>query len=75
MAKTYRIVRFYFKNGRQRWLDGGFPLEDAQAHCQREDTHASDRVCWRHGKVGQAERCSKCGGMTAPTWFDGYEEE
>jgi hypothetical protein len=38
---TYKVVRFY----RETWLvpqevvDTGLTLEEAQAHCSREDTH------------------------------------
>jgi hypothetical protein len=35
---TYKIVRFRFE-GRNRVIKRGLTLEEAQAHCQREDTH------------------------------------
>ena len=75
MDKTYRIVRFYFRGGHRKVGIGGLTLDEAQAYCRREDTHASTRVCWEHGGVVRAERCLKCGGETVRTWFDGYEEE
>ena len=57
-------------------MQGDLTLEEAQAHCQREDTHSSSRVCiYRHQGVGQAERCPTCGAKTARAWFDVYEEE
>ena len=34
---TYRIIRFRFK-GRNRTIKRGLTLEQAQAHCQRDDT-------------------------------------
>lgn len=37
-VKTYKIVRFRFK-GENETLVRGLTLEQAQAHCQREDTH------------------------------------
>lgn len=35
---TYKIVRHRF-NGNSRTTKRGLTLEEAQAHCQREDTH------------------------------------
>jgi len=36
----YKIVRFYQDlNRRKRTMMTGLTLEEAQAHCQREDTH------------------------------------
>ena len=37
-AKTYKIIRFKFE-GRKRTIERGLTLEEAQAHCSREDTH------------------------------------
>ena len=34
----YKIIRFRF-NGSNRTIKRGITLEEAQAHCQREDTH------------------------------------
>ncbi len=39
---TYKIVRFYQDtdhNGHGRIIDTGLTLEEAQEHCQSEDTH------------------------------------
>jgi hypothetical protein len=37
---TYKIVRFYQDlDRRSRVMARGLTLEEAQAHCQREDTH------------------------------------
>ena len=37
---TYKIVRFYQDmDRRNRVMARGLTLEEAQAHCQREDTH------------------------------------
>ena len=38
MTTTYRIVRFYRDNDQYRTLSTGRTLDQAQAHCQREDT-------------------------------------
>jgi hypothetical protein len=35
---TYKIIRFRF-NGRPRVIKRGLTLEEAKAHCRREDTH------------------------------------
>lgn len=35
---TYKIIRFRF-NGNSKVIKRGLTLEQAQAHCQREDTH------------------------------------
>lgn len=35
---TYKIVRINF-HGPNRILETGLSLEDAQAHCHRDDTH------------------------------------
>lgn len=36
--KRYNIIRNYFDKP-SKLVDGGLTLEQAQAHCQREDTH------------------------------------
>jgi hypothetical protein len=38
IRETYKIIRFRFK-GRRRTIKTGLTLEQAQAHCSREDTH------------------------------------
>jgi hypothetical protein len=39
-GKSYKIVRFYQEGTvRSRTIQTGLSLEDAQKHCQREDTH------------------------------------
>lgn len=35
---TYKIIRFRFK-GEKEVIKTGLTLEEAQAHCEREDTH------------------------------------
>jgi hypothetical protein len=36
--ETYSIVRFHFQ-GDDEIIDTGLTLDEAQAHCRREDTH------------------------------------
>lgn len=38
MPNTYKIVRFHFQ-GDNEVIETGLTLEQAQAHCQRDDTH------------------------------------
>lgn len=35
---TYMIIRFYKAHNRNRIIKRGLTLEEAQAHCRREDT-------------------------------------
>jgi hypothetical protein len=38
IMKTYKIISFYF-SGSNKIVKKGLTLEDAQAHCRRDDTH------------------------------------
>jgi hypothetical protein len=38
----YKIVRFYQDHRPSEIIDRGLTLEEAQAHCKREDTHGPD---------------------------------
>lgn len=62
---TYKIMR-YFPNASAKPVRGmrGLTLEEAQAHCKREDTH---KVCWVTNSNGVKQR--------VVDWFDGYTEE
>lgn len=37
--ETYRIIRFYADDRPSEVIDTGLTLDEAQAHCRREDTH------------------------------------
>ena len=40
--QLYNIVRFYFeRNTEEKIIDWGFTLEEAQEHCQRDDTEGA----------------------------------
>jgi hypothetical protein len=40
MSDTYKIVRFFAKDGKPPKVQRrGLTLAEAQAHCKREDTH------------------------------------
>lgn len=38
VEKTYKIVRFRFE-GENSVVERGLTLDEAQAHCERDDTH------------------------------------
>ena len=46
MKDTYKIVRFYQDGRDRKTIKEGLTLEEAQAHCEREDTHG---VGWFDG--------------------------
>jgi hypothetical protein len=54
----YKIIRFYHdKNKRPRTIKKGLSLEEAQAHCQREDTSKRDKkgnIVWFDGFTKEA---------------------
>ena len=37
--KIYRIIRMYRQSRKNKTIKEGLTLEQAQAHCKREDTH------------------------------------
>lgn len=47
MGKTYKIVRFYKDHNDQEIIQTGLTLEEAQAHCTRDDTH--EKGVWFDG--------------------------
>jgi hypothetical protein len=55
LTETYLIRRFYYRDDHpdhRKVIDTGLTLEQAQAHCQREDTHELDddgHVVWFDG--------------------------
>ena len=63
---TYRIVRFFFSHEpRRRVVRQGLTLEQAQEHCNHQETSSSTCIS-AQAKV----RTRKYG-----PWFDGYEKE
>ena len=62
---SYKIIRFFFEDDvPNRTIETGLTLDEAQEHCQDEETSAS--TC--KGRVG-IKRTEQFG-----KWFDGYEE-
>lgn len=57
---TYKILRFYQDDRPTEVIATGLTLEEAQAHCRREDT--------RDGASVDA-------GGSGAAWFDGYTKE
>lgn len=56
---TYKIVRFYRDDQPSQVIVRGLTLEQAQAHCQRDDTHgygADGIVAWFDGYDIDTER-------------------
>ena len=48
---AYKIIRFRFE-GKPRVIKRGLTLDEAQAHCKREDTHKKDskgNIIWFDG--------------------------
>jgi hypothetical protein len=42
MDKTYSIIRFYQDSRPREVIETGLTLEEAQEHCQRDDTKGGD---------------------------------
>lgn len=61
---TYKVIRFYFKNGK-RTIKTGLTLAQAQAHCQDPESSSSTAI-------GSA--ASAVTRRNGP-WFDGYDKE
>jgi len=62
---TYKIVRHYFHGSRKRTIESGLSLEQAQAHCQSEETSSST------ARTARAKAITRKHGP----WFDGYQTE
>ena len=50
---TYKVIRFTF-NGSPKTVKTGLTLEEAQAHCSREDTHGDG---WFDGYDEDSSTC------------------
>ena len=61
---TYTILRF-FQEHRTQTIKEGLSLEEAQEHCQNEETSSS--TCSGAEGVARTEYYG--------AWFDGYESE
>ena len=49
---TYRIIRFFFDERPREIRETDLTLEEAQAHCRRDDTHGGstdDGTAWFDG--------------------------
>jgi len=63
--KTYKIVRFYQKNHPKEIIKTGLSFEEAQEHCNDDETSSS--TCEKPENVARTEKMGE--------WFDGYNEE
>lgn len=61
---TYSIIRFYQQQD-EEVVDTGLSLEDAQEHCNDDDT-SSSTCTTEEGEL----RTEECG-----PWFEGFREE
>lgn len=62
---TYKIVRIFKNNNRERVIKTGLTLEQAQAHCRDPETSSHTATS------AAANRITKRNGE----WFDGFEKE
>lgn len=63
--KRYNVIRFFYAPGRRnKIIERGLTLEDAQAHCN--DPETSSATCTSASGKRLTQR--------AGAWFDGYEE-
>jgi hypothetical protein len=62
---SYKIIRFYKDEHPPETIKTGLTLDEAQAHCQDDETSSST--------------CSSSEGMARTAamgdWFDGYDED
>ena len=62
---TYKIVRFYQRDCRQRTRRTGLTLQEAQQHCSDPETNS--KTCTNSAGKILTQRIGP--------WFDGYEQE
>ena len=60
--KNYKVIRMYF-NGGKRVIKKGLTLEEAQSHCQDDETSSS--TCTNSAGKARTKRLG--------AWFDGYD--
>lgn len=60
----YKIVRYFYRDGRKRTVKSGLTLAEARAHCK--DPESSSRTA----TSARARRYTAMHGQ----WFDGYTE-
>lgn len=56
-GERYKIVRFYADDRRPRTIKKGLTLEQAQEHCNRDDTHGTllDGTFWFDGYTEESK--------------------
>ena len=62
---SYSIVRMHRDDRPDRIMRRGLTLEQAQAHCRREDTHCQEQIT--DPQTGETRK--------ETIWFDGYQKD
>lgn len=64
-SDRYKIIRYYYRDGRKRVMMRGLSLEAAQAHCRDPETSSKTATS------AAARRLTERRGP----WFDGYDRD